>query len=89
MVEMTALQIAASLLVALAVVLCMVRLLLGPETLDRLVAADTLAVIVTTVLASLAALFESPLYLDVALIFATLAFVGTVAIARVMERPEE
>lgn len=89
MVEMTALQIAASLLVALAVVLCMVRLMLGPETLDRLVAADTLAVIVTTVLASLAALFESPLYLDVALIFATLAFVGTVAIARVMERPEE
>ena len=53
--------------------------------LDRLVAADTLAVITTAGLAGLAAVFDNPIYLDVALVYGTLAFVGTVALARAIE----
>jgi multisubunit Na+/H+ antiporter MnhF subunit len=49
------------------------------------VAADTLAVITTSALVVLAALLGSPLYLDVALIYGTLAFVGVVTIARAIE----
>ncbi len=48
-------------------------------------AADTLAVITTTGLAGVALLLASPLYLDVALIYGVLAFVGVVAIARAIE----
>ncbi len=44
-----------------------------------------LAVITTSALLMLAALFGSVLYLDVALIYGTLAFVGVVAIARAIE----
>jgi len=80
------LQLSAAGLMLFAVVLCMVRLLLGPSTLDRLVAADTLAVIMTAILVAVAAWLDSPLYLDIALVFATLSFVGTVAIARAMEQ---
>ncbi|MCM8857447.1 MAG: cation:proton antiporter [Candidatus Thiodiazotropha sp. (ex Lucinoma kastoroae)] len=68
-----------------AVVLSLLRLLLGPTAPDRVVAADTLAVITTSGLVVLAALLASPLYLDVALIYGTLAFVGVVAIARAIE----
>lgn len=68
-----------------AVLLSLLRLLLGPTAPDRVVAADTLAVITTSGLAVLAALLGSALYLDVALIYGTLAFIGVVAIARAIE----
>ena len=61
------------------------RLFLGPTTPDRVVAADTLSVITTAGLAGMAAYFNNPIYLDIALVYGTLAFVGTVAIARAIE----
>ena len=82
---LSALQLFALLLLAVAIGFSVIRLMLGPTTLDRVVAADTLAVITTAGLASLAAVFDNPIYLDVALVYGTLAFVGTVAIARAIE----
>jgi multicomponent Na+:H+ antiporter subunit F len=82
---MTSLETAALAILGGAVVLSLLRLLLGPTAPDRVVAADTLAVITTSGLVVLAALLASPLYLDVALIYGTLAFVGVVAIARAIE----
>lgn len=72
-------------LVGIAVLLGLVRLVRGPESPDRIVSADTLSVIATAALAGLAILLDSPLYLDVALIYGVLAFVGVVAIARAIE----
>ncbi|MCG8017005.1 MAG: monovalent cation/H+ antiporter complex subunit F [Candidatus Thiodiazotropha sp. 'RUGA'] len=82
---LTLLEIVALGLLGAAVLLSLLRLILGPTTPDRVVAADTLAVITTSGLVILAALLGSPLYLDVALIYGTLAFVGVVAIARTIE----
>ena len=82
---MTLLQMATAVLLALAVLLGLVRLLVGPAAPDRVVAADTLAMITTVVLTGFAVWYDSELYLDVALIYGTLAFVGIVAIARAIE----
>ena len=82
---LTLLELIALGMLGLAVLLSLLRLLLGPAAPDRVVAADTLSVIATSGLVVLAALFASPLYLDVALIYGTLAFVGVVAIARAIE----
>lgn len=82
---LTFLQSIAAVLLLVAIVLGAIRLFLGPTVPDRVVAADTLAVITTAGLATLAALFGNPVYLDVALVYGTLAFVGTVAIARAIE----
>ncbi len=82
---LTGLQLLAVLLLAVAVACVVIRLLLGPTPLDRVVAADTLAVITTAAIAALAAVFDNPVYLDIALVYGTLAFVGTVAIARAIE----
>ena len=82
---LSALHLLAVLLLAVAIGFSVIRLVLGPTSLDRLVAADTLAVITTAGLAGLAAVFDNPIYLDVALVYGTLAFVGTVAIARTVE----
>lgn len=77
------------LLMGAALVLGLVRLFLGPSTPDRIVAADTLAVIATAGIVILAALFGSALYLDVALTYGVLAFVGVVALARIIEGGEK
>jgi len=65
--------------------LAMARLLLGPTTADRIVAADTLAVITTAGLVGLAAWLDNPVYLDVALVYGVLSFVGSVAMARAID----
>lgn len=80
-----AIETIALILVGAAFVLATVRLLLGPHAPDRVVAADTLGVIATGALALLAWLLHSTLYLDVALVLGTLAFIGVVAIARAIE----
>ena len=82
---LSALHLLAVLLLAVAVGFSFIRLMLGPTAADRVVAADTLAVITTAGLAGLAAVLDNPIYLDVALVYGTLAFVGTVAIARAIE----
>ena len=82
---LTGLQLLAVVLLALGIVFSAIRLLLGPTTADRVVAGDTFAVITTAGLTGLAAVFDNPVYLDIALVYGTLAFVGTVAIARAME----
>lgn len=82
---MTLLETSAAVILALAVVLGLIRLLIGPGTADRVVAADTLAMITTVALSGFALWFGSELYLDVALIYGTLAFVGIVALARAIE----
>jgi multisubunit Na+/H+ antiporter MnhF subunit len=82
---LTLIETVVLIMLGVAVLLSLLRLLLGPGAPDRVVAADTLAVITTSALVVLAALLGSSLYLDVALIYATLAFVGVVAIARAIE----
>lgn len=79
------LEAIASGLLGAALLLGLLRLVLGPRSPDRIVAGDTLSVIATAGLAGLAVLLDSPLYLDVALIYGVLAFVGIVAIARAIE----
>jgi multicomponent Na+:H+ antiporter subunit F len=79
------LEIVAFVALGAALLLGLVRFALGPHTPDRLVAADTLGVITTTGLAGLAAWLGSALYLDVALVYGVLSFVGVVAIARAIE----
>lgn len=82
---LTLLEQIALLLLGGALLLGLLRLLLGPTSPDRIVTADTLSVIVTAGLAVIAALFWNPVYLDVALIYGLLSFVGVVALARTIE----
>jgi multisubunit Na+/H+ antiporter MnhF subunit len=74
-----------ALLLGLALLLGFVRLLIGPTAPDRVVSADTLSVIVTAGLVVVAAWLGNAIYLDVALVYGALAFVGIVAIARAIE----
>jgi multicomponent Na+:H+ antiporter subunit F len=73
-------------IIGLAISLCLLRMLKGPTAPDRAVAVDTIATITTALLVFLGFIFERYVYLDVALVYAVLTFIGSVAIARFLEK---
>ena len=72
--------------IAAAIILCLLRMLKGPTAPDRAVAVDTVATVTTALLVLLGSIFERYVYLDVALVYAVLTFIGLVAIARYLEK---
>lgn len=68
-------------LVAL-MLLAMVRLFKGPTAADRVVALDAINTLVVASMIVLAVVFRQFIFVDVAIIYALLAFVGTLYIAK-------
>ena len=66
-------------------VLCIVRLLRGVSFADRIVALDTLLVVIVCGIAVLAARTGSGIYLDVMVVASLLGFTGTSLVARFIE----
>ena len=62
--------------------LALIRLARGPSLLDRVVATDTLLVIIAAGLAVHAALQQDPTLVPVLVVVSLLAFVGSVSVAR-------
>lgn len=62
--------------------LALVRLALGPSLLDRVVATDTLLVVIAAGLAVHAGLQRDPTVVPVLVVVSLLAFVGSVSVAR-------
>ena len=75
----------ALLLFALAALLAAWRLLRGPDTVDRIVALDTLYVTSLALLVVLGMRLGTELYFEVALVIAMLGFVGTVVMSKFLQ----
>jgi multicomponent Na+:H+ antiporter subunit F len=75
-----------ALLIFFAIVLGIVRLVIGPETVDRVVAIDLLTIITIALIALLAHHAQRYIYLDVALVYGLLSFLGVLAVARYLEK---
>ncbi len=69
----------------LFMIVSMVRLGLGPTTGDRIVALDTINTLVVSGMVVLAAAYGEVIFVDVAIIYALLSFVGTLYVARYLE----
>ncbi|MBW3548716.1 MAG: sodium:proton antiporter [Actinobacteria bacterium] len=70
---------------ALAAVLCTVRLVRGASLADRIVALDALLVVIVSGIAVHAARTGEGTYLDVLVVIALLGFVSTTTVARFIE----
>ena len=75
-------------LVAVAIVLCAVRLLLGPSAQDRVLALDSLWVCAMIFVLLLGIRLESVIYFELSLLIALLGFVSTMALAKFLMRGE-
>ena len=72
--------------IAAGIALSLTRAALGPTTSDRVVGVDGTVTISIALMVLLASFFDRHIYLDVALVYAVLGFIGVLAIARYMER---
>lgn len=82
---MTALIIAAIILVVLAIAL-LYRIFRGPTAADRIAALDALDLLVALALALYSLYTGRGIYLDIALVVALLGFISTVFVGRYIER---
>jgi multicomponent Na+:H+ antiporter subunit F len=73
-------------LLLLGIVLAFIRLLLGPDPADRIVALDLISILIVGFLAAYSIYRDEKSFLDVAIAYALIAFLGTVALARYRER---
>ncbi|HPQ16905.1 MAG TPA: monovalent cation/H+ antiporter complex subunit F, partial [Bryobacteraceae bacterium] len=77
---------AAIVLLSIAVVLALIRLILGPGLPDRVVALDLMSTLAVGVIGAYCVVTNESSILDAALIVALVAFLGTVAFASFLER---
>lgn len=73
-------------LAAAAILLTVVRLAQGPTVADRVVALDAMTIVSLSVISFVALVAERMIYLDVALVYALVSFLGVVAVARYLEK---
>jgi multicomponent Na+:H+ antiporter subunit F len=73
-------------MIGVALLLVFVRLARGPSLSDRVIALDLMAVLAVSLIAMVAFEANQPIFLDAAIVLALVAFLGTVAFARYLER---
>ncbi len=71
--------------ISLGAVFAIVRFIKGPTASDRVMALDTLSVMLIAVLVILGFLMKRYIYIDVSLVYAVLGFIGVITIARYLE----
>jgi len=69
-------------LLAVAAILCIVRFIKGPTVPDRVIAIDAMNSLVIGIIVLLSLYFSNSLFLDIAIVYAILAFIGNLAISK-------
>jgi len=78
--------LAALAMLLIGMVLVLWRLARGPTAADRVIALDLLSMLVVAFLVAVSIHYRETSYLDVAIAYACIAFLGTVALARYITR---
>jgi len=73
---------AAATAILVTMTLALIRALLGPTLFDRILAVNTIATKTTLLIAVIGFLTDRPDFLDIALLYALLNFIGTIAVLR-------
>lgn len=76
-------------LLCLALILVTIRFIIGPTIIDRIIALDLIVTIGIGVIAIYSVLYDQPNFLDIALILALIAFLGTVAFTSYIEKRDK
>ena len=77
---------AATLAILVGVGLALVRALRGPETFDRVLAVNVIGTKTVVVIALVGFLYGRPHFLDLALVYALINFIATIAVLKYLEK---
>lgn len=72
-------------MVGTGMVFALIRFIKGPSIADRVVSLDTFNIITIGLIGLLAMYFNNSLFLDIAIIYAILAFMETITFSRYVE----
>lgn len=73
-------------IILVSIAISAVRFFKGPGTVDRVVAFDVTGFIAISLIVIFAHMAQRIIYLDVALVYGLLAFLGVIVVARYIER---
>jgi multicomponent Na+:H+ antiporter subunit F len=76
-------------LVLISMALCLARMARGPSAADRMVAIDLLGLLVVMLMISHGIRASDEAVLDIVLVFSVIAFFGTVALARYLQKESD
>lgn len=76
----------AMLLLSISVLLTLFRVIKGPSVHDRILALDSIGYTIIGIVALLSIYLDSHAYMETILLIGILAFLGTMALSRYMER---
>jgi len=69
-----------------AILLSLIRLLSGPTSADRVVALDVMTIISISLITVIASFLERSVYVDAAIVYGLISFIGVITVARYLER---
>ncbi|MFC0337256.1 multicomponent Na+:H+ antiporter subunit F [Kushneria avicenniae] len=73
-------------ILSVSMVLCFVRMVIGPSLPDRVVALELLSMIIVGIIGIHALQSDETSFLDVAIVVALMSFLATIGFARFLER---
>lgn len=74
----------AAIIFVLLIFITGVRMWLGPTNADRMLALDVINILVVIIMIILSIRFDQPGFIDVAIVYALLSFVGTLYVAKLI-----
>ncbi len=70
-------------ILAVMVVICLIRAVIGPRVADRIVAVNMMGTMVSVMIALLAILFQEGYLVDICMIYAMISFLAVIIITKV------
>ncbi len=68
---------------AILIVLCLVRAIIGPKTADRIVSVNMMGTMVTVTIAVLAIMLQEGYLVDICIIYALISFLAVIVLTKV------
>ena len=75
----------AAIIVVAAMILVLYRVVKGPRICDRVLAANVIGTKTVVLLALIGYIYERPYFMDIALVYALMNFIGTIAFLKFRE----
>lgn len=69
-----------------SLIIVLLRAIIGPTASDRILALDTLGMMLIGIIGLVMMLHETVVYADIALVVAIIGFVGTITMSKFLER---
>ncbi len=74
-----------AIILTVLILIALIRIILGPTLPDRIVGMDTANTLMVSALIVLSVVFNQVIFIDIAIVYAALSFVGTIYFAKCLE----